>query len=86
MNYWEAKEKFDKLDNEADLKFSDIIEYQHLDGTKCRFHFATYIELGDDWYGIFTEHNGSSLISKLDTKWIKRISEECIYFNEKEDL
>lgn len=87
MSYAEIKKEFDECEKKLGLgDFQDVIEYQHLDGTVCRFHCATYKEFSDGWFAIFSEHNGNILNNKADVKWIKKIKEEYIFFNEEEDL
>ena len=67
-------------------KLSDIIEYEHLDGTYCRFTNAYYRELEDGWFTIFTEHNGEHMNNKEDVKWIRKITQETIFYNKEENL
>jgi hypothetical protein len=89
MDFKKIKKKYDELGQtmtSLNGDFQDIVEYQHLDGTLCRFHLATYKELWDGWFAIFSEHNGRVLNHKSSVKWIKKITEDCIYFNEEEDL
>ena len=83
MNYKEAKKAFDEAIETLTLvdHYRDIIEYKHQDGTVCRFTHASYTEIDEDWFAIFSEHNGRVLNHKADVEWIKEIKENTIYFN-----
>lgn len=62
--------------------FQDTIEYQHLDGTLCKFNHATYYDLGDGWFVIDTEHNGKVKLHKDDVRYVKVTKDDYIVFND----
>ena len=65
-------------------ELNGIIEYEHLDGTYCRFTNATYKDYEEEWFCIYTEHNGNHINHKSDVKWVKEIKENILYFNSEE--
>lgn len=81
----EARKKAEEMDKS--LRAYDfgkyIIEFQHGDGTCCRYDSAIYKEVDKDWIVIFTEHHGTLVYHKEDLKWVKQWERpKVLYWNE----
>lgn len=80
MKYEDIIEAIDEI--EKTLTFNDLlntIEVKHQDGTYCKFHHAFFKEFGNQWFCIYTEHNGRYINNLLDIEYIKKITETFIY-------
>ena len=80
MNYKKIMKKIEKYEKGLKLEnFKNTIEVKHQDGSVCRFNHATYRDFEDNWFCVFTEHNGNYINNLLDMEYVRYTDDISLY-------
>jgi len=81
MNYKEALKVASQKDKtlEAGRELSKIILVRHFDGSVLEFHDACWEKIDEEWYAVYTEHNGCHVYHYEDVKSIEEVVRKIVF-------
>jgi len=69
------------LEFRAGQNFNKVIIVKHCDGSRFEFRHATLEKIDEEWYAIYSEHNGFHVYYIEDIEYIQEVERKFVYYS-----